>query len=320
MSGVKCSSFELQRQRREKLELVGSIEGDSGSIRGLVAELQAMLTKASPGLKNSFAKEVVRAEAFLKSCKPLRPRVDTGTDLAVLRQTREQTEKLLKEVSELHKGLATAFGEKADRIGRQMSSQLAEVEGTLAAQKELLGLWCAPEQNARWEASLAEARQTLGREEYTCLPQTLALLGQGIRAQTQFAQEQEAKHRKRVYVLNAIDKVCANRGFQRTSGPVFVDEHDRGSALVMTFDTMAKGLIEFTLTLDGIHTESELGEGKCFEEFKALSESLDEMFDIKTEFKRIGDELPPELKEAKGLGQQSGQRTASRPQIQQRRG
>ncbi|MFZ4398051.1 MAG: hypothetical protein ACOYOU_20755, partial [Kiritimatiellia bacterium] len=174
------------------------------------------------------------------------------------------------------------------------------------------------EQNARWEASLEETRQTLRREEYTRLPQMLARLDQEIRSRTQFAQEQEQKHSKRLYVLNAINKVCLDRGFQRVSGPVFVNEHDRGSALIMTFDTVAKGLIEFTLALDSIHTESEMGEGRCFEEFASLSASLDELFDVKTAFRRIGDESQPVLKEAKGLGQQSGQRIASRPQSQQR--
>ncbi len=61
---------------------------------------------------------------------------------------------------------------------------------------------------------------------------------------------------RREAVLKAMDAVCRDRGWKRISGPVFEDEQNRASPCSVIYDTMAQGLLEFRVALDGIQAAS----------------------------------------------------------------
>jgi C4-type Zn-finger protein len=315
MSGQKKSDYELQRERQERLELYGNVQDAQSRLQGMRAHLQSSLQSVSAGLRNTFPEEVKRVEGFLTSVRmDLADGLNADTAAGRLRQSLEQINRQIQEATTVHKNLAVTFGEKADKLGRELSERLADTTRTLAEGRELLGLWVSATEIDGWETDLRTAHSQLAQEQYRELAGLLDTVTAQLAERTQWSQQQEEKHRKRRYVVKAIRSVCESRGFQLVGSPAFEDENNRGSAVVMTFDTLAKGVIEFSLTLDEIHANSAITQSSCFDDFDALSDSLEELYGVETEFKYAADNTRPEGRRAKGIGQRSRGRTLTQPQ------
>jgi hypothetical protein len=61
-------------------------------------------------------------------------------------------------------------------------------------------------------------------------------------------------------------------------------------------DTLDRGRVAFTLSLEDISSFSEIVQDRCFEEFGQLSRYLEEAFGIQTQFRLADGELPPKLR------------------------
>lgn len=318
MSGVKYSRFELERQRAERLRLVQDIKGEQDKLSGILARVRAMLDEASAGLRESFSGEVRQVESFLSGMRiPKTDALTADSPQSELSRVRGELEELSRKAAEVQRNLVTTFGKKADEVGRALTAQLADVEQVFAGEQTLLGMWCAKSQMTSWTEQLRAARARLAEQRYGEAGPALGRLLDEIKAGAAQARRREELHQKRVYVLNAINKVCKARGFERVSGPQFDDESDRGSRIVMVFDTLAKGKIEFSLELDGIHANSEISGASCFEDFDELSNSLADLFGIETHFTR-DDGARPIDETAKGKGEGSANQTITRISGQRR--
>jgi len=302
MSGVKRSEVEIEQRRQDQLRRLQAVVERQREVSGLREQLQQSLGQASTGLKDTFRSEVAEIESFLTGVQ--QPAVDhltVDSPAAELERTRAILDRLAGQATQLHQRLAAAFGERADRLGRELTERLGEAERRFACHRELLTLWEPTRQIQAWQEELQSSRQQLGEQRYAEVGPALELLTRTVHERSTLARQREELHQKRLYVLRALNKVCKDRGFQRVAEPVLQDEQDRGSPITMTFDTMAKGQIEFTLTLDGIHTESEIAGGTCWQDFDDLSQSLEEMFGVKTHFARPDGSRPADI-EARGVG------------------
>jgi hypothetical protein len=315
MSGHKCSDIELDAGLVERLALVRSLDLHHSTVCGLVKRLRETLDNASDGLKASFAAEVNRVEAFLASTqipevKPFDANSPKATLLAVCRQVSAQA----RQAAELQEKLDELLGQAAERQTRELTGRLAGLCRLYAGHRELLPPWCRAEELAGWEQNLAEVNAQLDQEQLREARQLLEKLEAELPVKIQRALDLADQQQKRLYVLNAINSVCQARGFKRVSGPDYEQPEDPASALVMVFDTLDRGLIDFRLTLQGIHTNAEMGDGRCFEEFDALSDSLQTMYGVKTEFRRAADGSRPDLQTARGVGSEAERRTMARTQ------
>ncbi len=302
MSGTKVSKFELEQRRAEKLAVIHAAQKDCGQLKGLAQHLRQQLDQASAGLRESFPNEVGQVSSFLDQLQiPDAARLDVNQEKPQLDTVRNKAGGLVKQAVTLHQALTAAFGQKADQLGRQWTQRIGDTDRLLAEGSEILRLWTSATQIEAWERTLRVAREKLDGQRYAELAAVVDPLAGELESRIAWSQGQEEKHQTRRYVLNAINKVCEARGFQLVSGPFFEDGNDRGSRVIMTVDTMAKGQIEFSLALDGIHAESQITGSTCFEDFDALSRSLAEMYGVETEFTHPG-EPRPELVELKDAG------------------
>jgi hypothetical protein len=315
MSGHKCTEIELDAELVERLALVRSLDVHHGAVCGLVKRLRETLDQASDGLKSSFAADVNRVEEFLSATQiPEIQQFDARSPKTTLLAICRQVSALARQAAELQEKLDHLLGQAAERQTRELITRLADLSRLYAGHRELLQAWCPADELAAWDQVLAAVNTQLAHEQLHEARQHLVQLEAELPVKIQRALDLAAQQQKRLYVLNAINSVCQARGFRRVSGPDYEQPEDPASALVMVFDTLDHGLIDFRLTLQGIHTNSELGEGRCFEEFDALSESLRTMYGVKTEFRRAADGSRPNLQTARGVGQESERRTVSRTQ------
>ena len=65
MSGRKCSEFQLQQEREEKLRLLQNLSNLHAEVNGLKAHAATQLEGASEGLRTTFVSEVARAKSWL---------------------------------------------------------------------------------------------------------------------------------------------------------------------------------------------------------------------------------------------------------------
>jgi hypothetical protein len=309
MSGRKVSEFQLRKEREEKLRLVQRVAGLRGEVAALSAAVEAALEGASPGLRSTFSTEVAGARRWMQALVlPAPSSVGMSAGNAALEQARGELERAAADGRRHQQALAVAFTQKADEMGRRLAGRLAEVEGFHAGRRQLLGLWFPSGRNAAWEARLAEAGRLAGAEQYTRAEEALAEIQADLDKAVERAEAQEHLHQKRLYVLKAVRQVCADMGFVETADPRYEREGDRGSPILLRVDTVNQGHIAFSLKLDGIGSFSEAAEGRCFEEFDALSKFLEDEFGVQTEFNMADGSPRPALKtaEAKQLPKASG--------------
>lgn len=297
MSGRKCSEFQLQREREMQLKLLQAVTNAHGELNAMKARLAATLGDASEGLRSTFREETALAEEWLRRVTlPELKGLGMDTNAASLQRMRSDLDSFIAKGRNLQETLTTAFTQKADAMGKQLSKRLAETEQLYSHYEALLRQWFDTEQMERWTQALRSVHNQVEGEEYSDAERAIAGLQQEFSAKGTFAELQEEKHQKRMYLLKALRQVCADMGFEEISAPRRESEQSRGSRITFKVDTLDRGRIEFTLSLDGISSCSEIADNQCFEEFDKLSGFLDNKFGIQTQF-RLADGTPrPELK------------------------
>jgi hypothetical protein len=296
MSGRKCSEFQLQQERTEKLRLLQSLTSLHAEVQSLKERTATLLDTVSGGVRASFPNEVHSAQQWLSQIDfPDIKGFGMDTNSVTLRTTNSKLEQAAVQGRQARETLTIAFTQKADELGRRLAGRLAEVERIFISRQQLLRLWCDEAQTQRWERTLQEARQLLDTERYPTLAPLLDALAQELRAQGQRAEEQEDKHQKRLYLLKALRQVCAEMGFQEVSDVRRERAGDRSSSIFLTVDTMDRGQIDFTLSLDQISTFAGIDDNYCFAEFGKLSRALEEEFGVQTQFRPVDGTPAPQL-------------------------
>lgn len=296
MSGHKCSQVRLQREREEELRLLQQVRGLHAEAVGLKERVEALLIGASPGLRATFPGETGRAERWLTQT-PI-PEVEglgVGVGVAAFKDTEGRLAPVVSEGRQIQEALSIAFTQKADEMGRRLAGRLAEVERLYLSHKGLLELWFDLEWIQSLKGRLIEAQRLLEMEAYAALEQMLSSIEETLATSSKHAAEQEEKHQRRLYLLKALQTVCAEMGFREIEPPVH--EGDRGSRIIYTVDTLDRGRIVFALSLEGVSSFSEAADTHCFEEFDTLSEFLEQEFGIHTEFQPADGRPRPALKQ-----------------------
>jgi hypothetical protein len=268
MSGRKCSEFQLQQERTERLRLLQSLTNLHAEVQSLKERTAILLNDVSQGVRMSFVDEVKHAQGWLNQLDlPNIKGMGMDSNVATLRTVHSKLEQVVFQGRQARETLTIAFTQKADELGRRLAGRLAEVERTYISRQQLLRLWCEEKDTQRWERTLQEAQQLLDNERYSTLAQLLDALAQELLAQGQWAEDQEDKHQKRLYLLKGLRQVCAEIGFQEVADVRYEREGDRRSSILFTVDTLNRGQIDFTLSLDQISTFAGIDDNYCFAEF-----------------------------------------------------
>lgn len=284
MSGVKTTDYRIARERAEKLVRIKGITARQAEVEMLRARMDTMVSNASSGLRSTFAKEMERAQRWLSLPEPTTTRAEMRTDLPDLAAAYQVWNNIAEEGRGIYEALQLAFTHKADAMGQQLAKLVAQAEGQLVGSRKLLVLWYGEPQVAAWEAQIQQGRELLEREAYGELEVQLTALTAELAGCIASADSREEQQQKRLYLLKALRQVCAEMGFEEVEAPHYAKDGDRGSTLLFTVDTIARGRITFKLTFQGISTFSELADDHCPTDFTQITEYLEDEFGISTEF------------------------------------
>lgn len=296
MSERKYSEYRLQREREEKLRLLGRISSLQGELGALKQRVSLLLESASEGLRSTFAKEVAAARDWLSGVRMEQGKsVDMDVEIGLMQKVERELDRQVGQGRSVQESLTVAFTQKADAMGQELAQHIAKLEQRYLSGKQLLELWLGEQSLREWEEKIIQLRRLLDEEQYGKLQTLVGRWLEELAKKITWAEEEEEKHQKRLYLLKALRQVCADMGFGELSPPQYEREGERGSRILLTVDTYDRGKIEFALSLDRISTFSEIAHEKCFEEFDQLSQFLEEGYGIQTEFKREDGTRPPKL-------------------------
>lgn len=295
MSGHKVTRFQLNPEQDERLRLLSRARGLQGEFLSLHERIQTSLSKASEGLRRTFQSEVQRAQQWLDKSLALKNfSPNESSQTSELRRFCTEVERAVQDGQSVYEDLTVAFTQKADELGCQFAKRLTAVEKLYHGRQELLRLWYREETN--WERELHQARQWLDQERYSELESLLSELHKRISEKARQAEEMEEKHQKRLYLLQALQRVCREMGFVEIQPPTLEREDERGSRIIYKVDTLDRGQIVFALSLEEVNSYSEIADTRCFEEFDQISQFLEEQFGIYTQFESAEGKPRPELK------------------------
>jgi hypothetical protein len=284
MSGVKTTDYRIARERAEKIARIKGITARQAEVETLRGRMDEMLGNVSDGLRATFANEVERAQRWLALPDPSTIRAEMRTGVAELADAYQAWDAGAQAGRQQYEALQLAFTRKADALGQRLAKLVTQAEGQIVGARKLLVLWYSEPQVAAWEAQIRETRQLLDQEAYSELETRITALHTELAERIASADSREEQQQKRLYLLKALRQVCAEMGFEEVEAPHYAQDGDRGSTLLFTVDTIARGKITFKLTFDGISTFSELADDHCPTDFANITQYLEDEFGISTEF------------------------------------
>ncbi|MDQ7065342.1 MAG: hypothetical protein Q9P90_13985 [candidate division KSB1 bacterium] len=280
-----------QQQAREFLKIKRDVEACAFSLR-------QTLQSASPGLQETFAQEANLARQWLQKEQDVRntlSNVGEDSDIQALQSAAGTLQALFQEGQQVSEKVEQAFVVQASEWRQRAEAQVSEVESLFAGGREVLELWLSDEDFQDIEARVQQLREILKADRLREIEAPYQTLKTELEAKAKEAEEKEARHQQRMYLLKALRQVCVDMGFGEVEPPRFEREDDRGSRIVLTIDTYAYGTVTFFLSLEAIEADSCISDRHCFEEFDQLSQQLKDKFGVQTKFRMADGEEPPQL-------------------------
>ena len=301
MSGEKYSEYRLRRERAERLQLEQRIGSLQAECQALQARAFEMVAGVSEGLRTTFSAEVQQAQRWLDTCEASdlgKPAGEPGLD--GLRAAQQQLDRALSQGREVLQTLTVALTQKADELGRRLAGRLARVEQAALARQ-------TADRAVVWPAGNRSNRTRYCRCSNAPGGRAIHRLGAGG-VDTGFPAGR-ARQARRATGGEAPETAVSAEGTATDmpgdairggkACPASRRQDDRGAPMVYEVDTFDRGKITFRLTLERISTFAEVAEDRCFEEFDAISEFLEENFGIETEF-QMADGSPRPIGRKKG--------------------
>jgi len=294
MSGLKTSTFQLERERALRLIQIQQV----AALRNLILELSnaisQRLEQASPGLRATFADEVTEARNWIVASQPDRATNGPESGASDLARVYQQLAAVSREGQRIQSTLSLALSQKADEMGQGLARRLGTVRGSFLARRQLLGLWRSSVQR-RVETDLETAEHLLQSEQYTRLESLLRDSESVLETCGAEAEQLEEKHQKRLYLLKALRQVCSDMRMEEIGQPRYENPGDRGSAIQFEVETGNQGRINFLLALDMLSSSAAADQQHCFHDFGRLSTYLNDEFGIQTNFRTADCQEVPRL-------------------------
>jgi len=294
VSGVKCSSIELEREQKARQDALRKIESLTGVSAGLRQQALAIISCLPDGVRQSFADDLSKAEAMLAGSLPTYRNNQSSAELV---QLASQIEKINGEKRRAIQLITNIRESKRDAKAREIYAQVETMQGEFCGQKALLEKWRPGTFDKEMEMFRSYSERTAAGDFINVVSdmdnaqERMAAVIRGVSAL-------EAQDGERRFVLQALREVIKEMGWKEVLPPTPVNPHDPSSPIRYEVDTYYAGEIQFSLALDGIKSHSDISNDArgCYKEFGNISEKL-RSFGIKTEFHKIdGEDSLPELK------------------------
>ena len=184
----------------------------------------------------------------------------------------------------LNERLRKAFHDEASALRAQAEARASAVRVLFDGAEALLRAWSDEAEVGRFRDALAALDGDVRADRFGGVEASCARLETELQDRITRAEEQEARHRRRLYLLKALRQVCRDLGFAEVGPQRYERPGDRRSRIVFAVDTKDRGPVTFFLSLDSIDADSCISKGHCGDEFTRLSARLIEEFGVQTRF------------------------------------
>ncbi len=312
MSGIKCSDYSLDRDRLALQQAVSRISLSENRLKGVCKHLTRQLDQLPESARRNGGDLIRRARQWLDELSKLPVPDDVG-NLGNLEALISEMESLSRSGGALVEELTRLKDqeEQRQREAAALLNRLRTLTLELDGAEPLLATWCG-DTLATWRRRLTGLPGAIENSDFSTARNTLEDLETAFRQLWPQVQAREARHRQRLYVAEALQKVCCEElGFKEIQPPCLEDPQDPASALICRFDTYNDGIVSFRLTLEDIQADSCIRENRCLNEFETLSQQLQERFGVKTRFRPAGEGGRPRLtrRDARDLPQTAASQT-----------
>ena len=305
MSGVKFTQVELDKYRQALQEAEIQLNQLNASIDSVKQHISNILGDIPSGVVESFPQEVNAAKNWLGIQLNIIKNISTNPEALPNQVTSlqsqinnfknhlEQGQRQLEQVNEIKQ-------HRRDERAKQLSNQLVLLQSEVAGLSELAKHW-QPERFLAIEKALADLPAKIDNGEFPSVQQNLQQQTQNLNALTKDVTELQRQDEQRRFVLESLQAVCKEMGWDEEQQPILSDTVNPASPILYSVQTWSAGIMNFSLSLEGIQVESHISkEGKvCHTQFNVVSEKL-KNFGVTTEFRTVVvDDEEPDLR-AKG--------------------
>ena len=294
MSGVKCSSIELEREQKARQDALRKIEGLAGVSVGLRQQALAMIAALPDGVRQSFVSDLSKAEQMLTERQPVYRKNQSSAELSQVASQIERINEIQRNALQM---LTDIRESKRDAKAREIYSRLETMQGEFCGHQSLLDKWHPGTFNKEM-SMLRSYSEKIAAGDFINVTSEMNKAQGRIANLIQKVSDLEAKDGERRFVLEALQEVIKEMGWKEVLPPTPIDPRDPASPIRYEVDTYYAGEIQFSLALDGIKSHSDISNDArgCYKEFGNISEKL-KTFGIKTAFIKTDNESDlPKLK------------------------
>jgi len=289
MSGVKYSSYEIQRELRERQKCMSRLNELKRNIDAIRERINNMLNKMPEGVKDSFSSDIKSVQNWMKEkLADFYGEMGSSKLKNIIDEYEKIKEKGENALSTLVEVLEVKREEKAKELMKNYERLKAEISGYIPLFKK----WKSEEYEKIKEKENAII-SLINKENFRESEGKIDDLKEEINRMKMETSELEEKDNQRRYVLEALRKVCKDMGWEEKE---IENLENPKEAIIFKVDTYSSGTMTFYISLEKIKVYSPLvkDDGTCIKEFNKVSEKLKGL-GVETKFKMEGDGEEPKL-------------------------
>ncbi len=250
------------------------------------------------GYRDTFSNTFAKADSWIQKVSSTLSRARQALT-SQSEQTYEENirllEQTLEEGKEILSDLSHVVYEEGPLKQNQLRRRIRRIRHFIDQHKTILESWTS-EETRRIQHEISEIEQLLREGFLNACESKLDKVTQDFEKILDRAKQLDQAHQKRLYVIEALQKVCSSLGFECVEGPVYEEAGNLKSRIKVVYDTFTQGYITFYFSLDEIEVDSQVEGSHCYDEFTKLSKELEEAFGVLTKFEGEHMKKPPRLK------------------------
>jgi len=291
MSGIKYSEIALEREKKARQDAMQEIEQLEARLKASDRRIEEMLENTAPEVLASFPEVHAGLKAWQEGELPVATEEMNSSEL---QEVAARMAERCGVADDVQQGLARIREHGRDEKAGELAAQVEMLRNRVHAMRELMDKW-EPGRAIGLEQELEGLEAGIRADRFITVAEGCGTLDESLSGLEERFSGLEARDRQRRVVLDAVQEVCREMGWDEFRAPRLEEPEDPASALLFTVETWSDGRMEFRLSLEGIRVDAPFTTGGrlCYSQFDLFSDRL-KRFGVKTKFKRLGgpDDLP----------------------------
>lgn len=289
MSGVKYSTFEIQKEVKERQSCISKLNELKGNINSIRENINKLLTTVTEGVKKSFSSDIEYVQRLMKD-----KLIDFNENMtsSQLKNIISEYEKIKEKIENALSMLVEIIEVKKDKRAKELIKRFEILKSEISGLTSLFTKW-KNEEYENIKKGYEVILSLLNKEDFLDSEKKLNDLETYTNNLKHEIYVLEEKDNQRQYVFAALRKVCKEMGWEEIE--IKNQEHPK-DPIIFKVNTFSSGTITFYLSLDLIKVDSCISkdDGTCIKEFNNVSEKL-KKFGVGTKFQIEGEDSEPKL-------------------------